>query len=112
MRQARITKSRVEAPQDVSFLFLEAWMVDMRGGSEEVVLMVQGDERRFYCAFCPPEMQTVSREIRDVWHGKHRWILNAVDILIDKETCQLTDASRETYPMQRVDRQGRTSARR
>ena len=75
-------------------------MVDMRGGNEEIMLRMMGGERRFYFAYCPPEMQTVSRETRRVaWETLVS--LNAVGILTDKETCQLTDASRETYPMQR-----------
>ena len=66
--------------------------------------MMKGDERRFYCAYCPPEMQTASREretTRVAWETQ--MYFNAVDILTDEETRQLTDASRETYPMQRVD---------
>ena len=41
-RQARITKTRAEAPQDVPFLFLQARMADMRGGNGENV----DEERR------------------------------------------------------------------
>ena len=71
-KQARITKTRAEAPQDVSFLFLQARMAGMRNGNEERMLMMKDDERKCYFAFCPPEMQTVPRERRDVWHWKHR----------------------------------------
>ena len=86
--------------EDVSFLCLQAYMVDMSGGNEEMMLMMKGGDRRFYFAYCPPEMQTVSRETRRVaWETQMSF--NAVGIVTDKETCQLTDASRETYPMQR-----------
>ena len=46
-KQARITKTRAEANHNISFLFLQARMVDMWGGNEERMLS-------------PPEMQTVS----------------------------------------------------
>ena len=58
-----------------------------------------------------PRCKTVPRETRRVsWEALVSF--NAVDILTDEETRQLTDASRDTYPMQRVDRQKRTYARR
>ena len=47
-------------------------------------------------------MQTVPRETRRVvWET--RMSFNAVEILTDEKTGELTDASREIYPMQRVD---------
>ena len=55
-KQARITKTRAEAPQDVSFLFLQARMAGMRKGNEERMLMMKDDERQCYSAYFPPEM--------------------------------------------------------
>ena len=72
--------------------------------------MRKGNEER-KCCFAP-KVQTVPRETRrGVWE---KWMsFNAVVILTDKETRQLTDASREIYPTQRVDTdKKRTSARR
>ena len=65
--------------------------------------MMKDDERKLDFAHCPPEMQTAPRETRRVvWES--RMSFNAVDIILtDEETRQLTDASRETYPMQQVD---------
>ena len=101
-KQVRITRTRAEAPLDVSFLFLQARMADMRGGNEERMWMMKGN---FTLHFCPPEMRIVPRETRRVvWETQMSF--NAVDILTDKETRQLTDAGRETYAMQRVGRIG------
>ena len=87
-KQARIKKTRAEAPQDVSFLFLQARMADMRGGNEERMLMKKDDERKLYIAYCPPEMQTVPRETRRVvWET--RMSFSAVVILTDEESRQL-----------------------
>ena len=69
---------------------------------EERMMMMKDDERKLYLASCEPEMQTVPRETRRVvWDA--RMSFNAVVILTDEETRQLTDASRETYTMQWVD---------
>ena len=101
-KQARITKTRGEAPQDVFVLFLQTRMADTRGGNEKRMLMMKDEERKLYFVSCPPEMQTAPRETRRVvWDTQMSF--NAVVILTDEETRQLTDASRETYPMQRVD---------
>ena len=60
--QARITKTRAEASQDVSFLFLQARMAGTRRSILERMLMKKDDERNLHFASCPPEVQTVPRE--------------------------------------------------
>ena len=52
------------------------------------------------CLVCPK--RKLLSERRDVSCGT-QMSFNAVDILIDEETRQPTDASREIYPMRRVD---------
>ena len=102
-KQARITKTRAEAAQDVSFLFLQAWVADMRGGNEERMMMMKEDQRTFYFAYCPPEMQTVSQETRRTTWETQMSLNAVVNFLTDEKTPQLTNASRETCPLQRVD---------
>ena len=65
-------------------------------------MMMKFDDRTLHFACCPLKSQTVPRETRRVvWESPMSF--NAVDIPTDEETRQLTDASRETYPMQRVE---------
>ena len=43
----------------------------MRGGNEERLLVMKEDEKIFYCAHCPPEMQT-ARESETYGVGNYR----------------------------------------
>ena len=64
--------------------------------------MKKDDERNLHFVSCLPKAQAALRETRRVvWETQMSF--NAVDILIDEETRQPTDASREIYPMRRVD---------
>ena len=87
-------------------------MADIRGGNEERMLMKKDDERKLHLAFRPPEIQTVLTETRRVaWET--RMSFNAVDILTDEETRQLTDANRENLSHATGrHRRKRTSAKR
>ena len=77
-------------------------MAGMRRGFEERMVMKKDDERNLHFVSCLPKAQAALRETRRVvWETQMSF--NAVDILTDEETRQPTDASREIYPMRRVD---------
>ena len=112
MKQARTTKTEVETPQDVSFLFhrghcehhrdgfLEVRMGGMRHSNKKKLLKKRDGEGSLHIASCPPEVQAALRERRDVPNGK-KWVsFNAGVILTEEEVRQLTEAGCSIHPTQ------------
>ena len=76
VKQARTTKTEVETPKDVSFLFqkghcehkrngfLQVRMAGMRQSNNKKMLKKKDGEMNLHFASCPPEVHAARRETR------------------------------------------------
>ena len=76
----------------------------------ERMSMTENDEEKIYFAYHASKMQDVSRETRRAIR-ETQMSYDAVVILTERKTRQLTDVRRKISPMQRVDTYGNSHLR-
>ena len=100
---------RAEALQDVSSTFLRARIVDVCGENKERMLMTKMTKENF-TSHVIHSSKIFSRETRRAIR-ETQMSYDAVVILTDRKTRQLTGVSRKISPMQRVDTDGNSHLR-